>query len=294
LACPRITIVTPSFNQGKYLEGTIRSVLLQGYPNLEYIVMDGGSTDGSVEIIKKYEPWLSYWVSEKDRGQSHAINKGFARASGEVFGWLNSDDFYFPNAFFALMELRRKSPDTIAWVGACREIDGEDAYIRTNIPRLGPVREVGDWGEKTHFFQPSCLFSACDFMQVGGVNENLHYVMDVELWMKLMRRGSFASTDVICSSARSYKEAKTFRDFEAKLAEFVAINVYFGEGAIASAILKRYKNRTISSLTADDILERFTLGDMMDSMGNMHLVKTLWQYGCRKVRRGIRRRFRRR
>jgi cellulose synthase/poly-beta-1,6-N-acetylglucosamine synthase-like glycosyltransferase len=91
---PKISIVTPSYNQGRFIEETIRSVLLQGYPNLEYIIIDGGSTDNSVEIINKYEPWLTYWVSEPDRGQSHGINKGFEKATCEVFGWLNSDDYF--------------------------------------------------------------------------------------------------------------------------------------------------------------------------------------------------------
>src|SRR6185312_15779847 len=89
---PRVSIVTPSYNQGQFIEETIRSVLLQGYSNLEYIVIDGGSTDNTVEIIKRYEPWLSYWVSEPDAGQTNAINKGFAVATGEIFGFINSDD----------------------------------------------------------------------------------------------------------------------------------------------------------------------------------------------------------
>lgn len=95
---PRISIVTPSYNQGRFLEETLRSVLLQGYPDLEYIVIDGGSTDESGEIIRKYEAWLTYWVSERDQGQSDAINKGWRRCTGDIIVWLNSDDGYAPNA----------------------------------------------------------------------------------------------------------------------------------------------------------------------------------------------------
>jgi len=98
-AWPRISIVTPSYNQGPFIEETIRSVLLQGYPDLEYIIIDGGSTDQTVEIIRKYECWLTYWTSEKDRGQAHAINKGFAKATGVIGAYINSDDIYLPNAF---------------------------------------------------------------------------------------------------------------------------------------------------------------------------------------------------
>ena len=95
---PRISIVTPSYNQGQFIEETIRSVLLQGYPNLEYIIIDGGSTDNSVEIIRKYEPWLTYWVSQPDKGQTDAIQKGFNLSTGVVWNWLNSDDLLEPNA----------------------------------------------------------------------------------------------------------------------------------------------------------------------------------------------------
>ena len=99
MALPRITIVTPSFNQGQYLEQTIRSVLNQDYPNVEYIIMDGGSRDNSAEIIKKYSDFLARWESEPDRGQAHAINKGMEYASGDILCWINSDDWYVPGAF---------------------------------------------------------------------------------------------------------------------------------------------------------------------------------------------------
>src|SRR4051812_20683804 len=101
---PKITIVTPSYNQGHFLEQTIQSVLDQNYPNLEYIICDGGSKDQSVEIIKKYEKHLAYWCSEKDRGQSHAINKGFERATGDIYAYINSDDFFHPGAFDRVAE----------------------------------------------------------------------------------------------------------------------------------------------------------------------------------------------
>jgi glycosyltransferase involved in cell wall biosynthesis len=108
---PKISIVTPSFNQGRFIEKTILSVIEQDYPNLEYIIIDGGSTDESVEVIKKYDQHLAYWVSEPDRGQSHAINKGFERATGEIFGWLNSDDWYHPGALKAVAEAFAANPE---------------------------------------------------------------------------------------------------------------------------------------------------------------------------------------
>ena len=112
-AWPKISVVTPSYNQGKFIEETIRSILLQSYPNLEYIIIDGGSTDDSVQIIRKYEQWLTYWVSEPDRGQAHAINKGFARCTGELMGWINSDDSLFPNALHYLAVAHQKQPQAI-------------------------------------------------------------------------------------------------------------------------------------------------------------------------------------
>ena len=110
---PKITIVTPSFNQGQFIEETIRSVLDQNYPNLEYLIIDGGSTDQTIEVIRKYERQLSYWVSEKDRGQVHAINKGLARATGEIFGFLNSDDLYVPGTFEVVGEYFEKHPELL-------------------------------------------------------------------------------------------------------------------------------------------------------------------------------------
>jgi glycosyltransferase involved in cell wall biosynthesis len=220
---PRVSIVTPSFNQGRFIEETIRSVLLQGYANLEYIVVDGGSTDESAAIIRKYERWLSYWVSEKDRGQSHAINKGFARATGEVFGWLNSDDYYLPGALHKLMLFRRQRPDAPAWAGGWRDVDREGRVIRQGMPRLGSKDDLAWWGRKADFAQAACLFSAPGFRELGGLKEQLHFAMDVDLWLGLSSQGLFAGLDEAVSAVRYYPEIKSFRDPAMRDAEVVAV-----------------------------------------------------------------------
>ena len=110
---PRISIVTPSYNQGAFIEETIHSVLLQNYPNLEYIVMDAGSTDNTVEVIRRYADRITYWESEKDRGQSHAINKGIARSTGQIFNWINSDDLLMPGALWSVAQAWMKKPGCI-------------------------------------------------------------------------------------------------------------------------------------------------------------------------------------
>src|SRR5882672_2272557 len=126
---PKVTIVTPSYNQGEFLEETIRSVLLQGYPNLEYIIIDGGSTDRSVEIIRRYEKWLAHWVSERDRGQSDAINKGFSRSTGDICAYLNSDDVYLPHALLSVARLFEKHPDAALLYGDCQLIDESSRVV---------------------------------------------------------------------------------------------------------------------------------------------------------------------
>src|SRR5690349_20315753 len=170
MSLPRISIVTPSYNQGQYLEQTIRSVLEQGYPNLQYIICDGGSTDGSVEIIKKYEKHLAWWCSEKDRGQSHAINKGFQHATGDVYAYLNSDDYYLPGALNRVAE---------AWQAGGRFIVGWSQYLEPHGDfRPYPVQQHGepsDWLIKNPIPQQSSFWSAQLFKQLGPFREDLHY-----------------------------------------------------------------------------------------------------------------------
>lgn len=190
---PRITVVTPSFNQAAYLEATIKSVLEQNYPNLEYIIIDGGSTDGSVDIIRRYESRLAYWVSEPDRGQSHALNKGFARASGDWFAWLNSDDLYLPNAFSIVTRGLCAHPDADWFVGPILVTDHELNLLW----RFEPICHARTWldfvctKEKfgTSLPQPGTFWSRRVWQETGLLDENLHYAMDHDYWGRMAFKG---------------------------------------------------------------------------------------------------------
>ena len=184
---PRVSIVTPSYNQARFIEETIRSVLLQGYPDLEYIIVDGGSTDGSVEIIRKYEPWLAYWVSEKDAGQADAINKGWQRSSGEILAWLNSDDTYEPAAIGTAVSLLECYPDVAMIAGDCRVIDASGNVIR-RLP-------AGEYNLINQLFsnaipQPGTFVRRPIAEAIGYLDGSMHYVFDADFWMRLSLAGA--------------------------------------------------------------------------------------------------------
>lgn len=178
---PRITVVTPSFNQAAYLEETIRSVLLQGYPNLQYIIIDGGSTDGSVEIIRRYAPWLDYWESEPDRGQSHAINKGLARANGLWCNWLNSDDYLLPGALARIAGVAAGNPAARLIAGRLRQL-----HPSGNLLPAPSVKLTGDAADDlvNHRMAQPAMFYYRDCL--SQVEETLHLAMDFDLWMRFM------------------------------------------------------------------------------------------------------------
>jgi glycosyltransferase involved in cell wall biosynthesis len=168
---PRISIVTPNYNHGQFIEETIRSVLLQGYPNLEYMIFDGGSTDDTNEIIKKYEPWLAYWISEKDRGQAHAINKGFARASGDILQWINSDDLLLSNALSHV----GAAFDGASIVAGSVINFGENCEIL--VRNRGLTAQALITGRCT-YHQPGVWLAKAMFQQLGPFSEDLHYFFD--------------------------------------------------------------------------------------------------------------------
>ena len=210
---PRVTVITPSFNQARFIEETLRSVLLQGYPNLEYLVLDGGSTDGSVEIIKKYGAWIDYWISEPDGGQSAAINRGLHMGSGEFATWINSDDMLYKDAL--VNHATRSSFEAgIIYVGVCAlmNVNGEIRSMHTSsidtfedllrVPRI--------WRQRRNIVQPEVLFPRALALEVGGLDVKNHYSMDYELWGKFFLAGAkFRNTDIPFGMFRIHADQKT-------------------------------------------------------------------------------------
>jgi len=210
---PRITVVTPSFNQGQFLEETIRSILLQGYPNLEYLVLDGASTDNSVEIIKKYDPWISYWVSERDSGQSDAINRGLQMGSGLFATWINSDDMLEKEALFN-HGMKAELNESEVYVGLCTYTDELGSPKFTRTPRVHSLKDllsVGTvWRAGGNIVQPEVLFPRSLFFAVGGLNKENHYTMDYELWGKFfLAKIPFRYTGISFARARLHSQQKT-------------------------------------------------------------------------------------
>jgi carbamoyltransferase len=186
-AWPKISIVTPSYNQGLFLERTIASVLGQNYPSLEYMVIDGDSTDSSIETIKKYQDDLEYWVSEPDRGQTHAINKGLAHSSGEIMNWLNSDDVLRPDALRTIAEAFRRYPEADFVYGDCDLIDATGKHlIRQYSPEFnGGVMVYG----RSIASQPACFWRRSAWEDLGPLDESYNFCMDMEYWIRAVMAG---------------------------------------------------------------------------------------------------------
>jgi glycosyltransferase involved in cell wall biosynthesis len=184
---PKISIVTPSFNQGDFLEETIRSVLEQDYPDLEYIIMDGGSTDRSVDIIRKYADRIAFWVSEPDAGQSDALRKGFSRATGEVFGWLNSDDTLAPGTLRRVGKFFAAHPDVDLTYGNMYLVDPSGRRLYTAYPLLDLRILVY---ENRFIPQQAMFWRRGLYERVGGVNPELRFAMDFELTVRFLRAGA--------------------------------------------------------------------------------------------------------
>jgi len=231
---PRITVVTPSLNQGAFLEETIRSVINQEYPDLEYIVIDGGSTDGSADIIRRYAGSLSYWVSEPDRGQAYAINKGWRRATGSILAWLNTDDTYRPGALAAVAAAYRRHPEAGLFCGDADVVDAAGHRLRTH--HAGPVgfAEVLCW--QPPLPQPAVFWSRRSLETAGWLDPELHYCMDYDLYLRTTCTSTVTTVPQILATMRQHAAAKTVRDPLAHVDEALAVLERFFERAQPSAI----------------------------------------------------------
>lgn len=249
---PKISIVTPSFNQGQFIEETILSVLNQNYPNLEYIIIDGGSTDNTVEIIKKYEDQLSYWVSEKDQGQAHAINKGLAYCTGEIFNWLNSDDYLEPDALFKIAsEFEDHRVQLVA--GNVRTFSVINVEIIPNQQLT--AKGLMTWAPDVKFVQPGVWMRRNLIEKCGGIDKQFHYAFDWDLYIRYL----YFSPEVIELSDilvhfRLHEDSKTesmserFAQEERKIIEKIAQMDQF-PGLLEACMYKIQKAKWTSYLS---------------------------------------------
>lgn len=237
---PLISIVTPSYNQGQFLEETIRSVLLQGYPNVEYLIIDGGSTDNSVDIIKKYEQYITYWVSEPDRGQSDALNKGFRKVTGQLIGWQNSDDYYHPTSFMYAAQASALLKDIDIVYGSVNCVDQDRNFLKVGYVSQFNFQEMLPW---VNMFNQSMFFRNRIFQEGNFINENFQHFMDYDFFWRLAVKGyKFHCVPEINAYFRQHLNSKGYYQPEVVSREYLEIcKLIYNQEIIPDAV----KNKAI-------------------------------------------------
>ncbi len=237
---PKISLITPSFNQAQFLEKTILSILNQNYPNLEYIIIDGGSTDGSVEIIKKYEKYIAFWVSEPDSGQSNALNKGFRIASGELVGWQNSDDILLPSSLFKIASAYKKNQGFDLFFGNIVFLDGNDKIV--NTLRFVPFNYYSLLYEGTVLSNQAAFWKRQLFEKFGFLDEKYRFCMDYEFWVRIGNKCKFYFIHDYLGGFRLHHTSKTHTIAEIGLKEHYSIMKEKGVdcNSLKSRLLKLY------------------------------------------------------
>ena len=288
---PKISIVTPTLNQGKFLEETILSIISQNYPNLEYIIIDGGSTDNSVEIIKKYEKYLIYWVSEKDQGQSDAINKGLKRATGDLFNWINGDDYLTDNSLFEIADAYIKNPNKKVFCFQLHEIvnNRQRLFNKQNNPNdrlkcfYSPVMA-----------QPATFYSLASLREIGVLCKCLHYCMDYELWLRFMflfgAEYIFTNNDSIAvfrlhpdsKSSQSYSDFVNDRaNILNNISKKIGLNDYSAILSDSFNIFRQYEFPVPFQKIDKSIVERMLIYFLLQTKRNIYTSRDF--YACKTI-----------
>ncbi len=241
-SAPLVSIVTPSFNQMRFLEATMQSVLSQDYTNLEYIVVDGGSTDGSLEIIRRYESRLAWWVSEHDQGQTDAINKGMAHAHGEILAWLNSDDTYLPGTVTSAVNCLRTAPRVGAVYGDANYIDEAGRVIGRFPAAQTDYRRLRQG--YVHIPQQAAFFRGDLWRQVGPLDPTYYFAMDYDLWVRIAARAELKYVRQTWANFRLHSAGKTIAADERCWPEMLRVHYREG-GKFLSLIVGRYYLRKL-------------------------------------------------
>jgi glycosyltransferase involved in cell wall biosynthesis len=233
---PLVSIVTPSFNQAHYLEATIQSVLAQTYPNIEYIIVDGGSADGSREIIERYAHRLAWWVSERDQGQTDAINKGFARAQGQILAWINSDDTYLPQAVAEAAAFLQANPSVGLVYGDANLIDEAGGVLGPFPARQTDYRRLRQG--YVHIPQQSAFFRADLWRQVGPLDPSFYFAMDYDLWVRLAKAAPIRYHPRLWANFRLHSGGKSVAEDDRCWPEMLRVHYREGGSVFSPLVVK--------------------------------------------------------
>ena len=240
---PLVSIITPSFNQARYLEATINSVLGQDYPRIEYIIVDGGSTDESAAIIKKHEGRIAWWVSEQDKGQTDAINKGFNRATGDILAWINSDDTYNPGAVSAAVKYLIEHPEVAMVYADCNFIDENDKVIGKFNAAQTDYRRLREG--YVHIPQQTMFFRAKYWKELGPLDPSFYFAMDYDLWTRIAAHAPFKYlAGQTWANFRLHTSGKTVAADDRCWPEMIRVH-YRDGGSFFSIVMAKYYLRKI-------------------------------------------------